>query len=183
MFIIMEKFEKLDRKIRDKKVWKQDEVFEAIWNDKIEKFFENYKKFDEFLVTKDKNALIYSGHVFLDAEVSWKLHSDFREAFENSIKWIVGENIFERMRIFLEEKDYLLSYEHKRLDSDPFLDDKFQTIVLWNNTVAQFFENKIIAQLVERRNNFNNVEFHYIIYPNRIFKFINNLCNKHHLKI
>jgi hypothetical protein len=63
------------------------------------------------------------------------------------------------------------------------LDDKFQTIVLWNNTVAQFFENKIIAQLVERRNNFNNVEFHYIIYPNRIFKFINNLCNKHHLKI
>jgi hypothetical protein len=34
------------------------------------------------------------------------------------------------MRIFLEEKDYLLSYEHKRLDSDPFLDDKFQTIVL-----------------------------------------------------
>ena len=47
MFIIMENFEKLDRKIRDKKVWKQDEVFEAIWNDKIEKFFENYKKFDE----------------------------------------------------------------------------------------------------------------------------------------
>ena len=174
MFIIMENFEKLDRKIRDKKVWKQDEVFEAIWNDKIEKFFENYKKFDEFLVTKDKNALIHPGHVFLDAEVSWKLHSDFREAFENSIKWIVGENIFERMRIFLEDKNYLLSTESKRFDWDPFLDDDFQVITLWDKTIAQF---------IEKRNTFNNVEFHYIIYPNRIFSFIDKLCKDHNLKI
>ena len=35
-----------------------------------EDYEEQPSKFDEFLVTKDKNALIYSGHVFLDAEVS-----------------------------------------------------------------------------------------------------------------
>ena len=166
MFIIMENFEKLDRKIRDKKVWKQDEVFEAIWNDKIDNFFENYKKFDEFLVTKDKNALIYSGHVFLDAEVSWKLHSDFREAFDNSIKSIVGEEIFERMLIYFEEKDYLLSTREKMFDGDPFLDDWLISIVLWNN---------IVAQLMERRDEANHVEFNYVIYPNRIFHLINDL--------
>lgn len=172
----MDNFEKLDIHIRDKWIWTQDEIFDAIWNDKIDKFFEKYEKFDEFLVTKNKedNALIYSGHVFLDAEVSWKLHSDFREAFRNSIEWIVGEDIFKRMWIFFEEKDYLLSTEQKRFDSDPFLDDEFHNITLWNYTVAQF---------IERRNSFNNVEFHYIVYPNRIFKFIYNLCKEHNLKI
>ena len=170
MFIIMENFEKLDRKMRDERIWKQDEVFDVIWNDKIDNFFENYKKFDEFLVIKDKSVLIYSDHVALDAEVSWKLHSDFREAFENSIKSIVVENIFERMRLSFEEKDYLLSTKHKRFDSDPFLDDNFQVITLWDDTVAQF---------VERRNTFNNVEFHYIIYPNRIFCFMDKLCKEH----
>ncbi len=167
---MIDNFENVNRKIRNKKIWKEDEVFEAIWNDKIEKFFENYKKFDEeYLVCKNKSALIYSGHVFLDAEVSWKLHSDFREAFENSIKWIVGENMFERMRIFFEEKDYLLSTESKRFDWDPFLDDNFQIITLGDSTIAQF---------IEKRNNFNNIEFHYIIYPNHIFLFINSLLKK-----
>lgn len=171
---MIDNFEKLDIDIRNRKVWEQDEIFEATWNDKIDGFFENYKQFDEFMVTKNKNALIYSGHVFLDAEVSWKLHSDFREAFRNSIKWIVGEETFKRMWIFFEEKDYLLSTEQKRFDSDPFLDDEFHNITLWNYTVAQF---------IERRNSFNNVEFHYIVYPNRIFKFIYNLCKEHNLKI
>lgn len=170
----MENFEELDKKIRGKKVWNQDEIFDAIWNEKIDKFFENYKKFDKYLVTKNKSALIYSQHILLDWEVSWKLHSDFREAFENSIKWIVGEEIFERMRVFFEEQDYLLSNTYKRFDSDPFLDDEFQTITLWDNTIAQF---------IEKRNSFNNVEFHYIIYPNRIFSFIDKLCKDYHLKI
>ena len=170
----MEKFEELDRKIRGKKIWKQDEIFDIIWNDKIDKFFENYKKFDEFLITKNKNALIYSGHVLLDWEVSWKLHSDFCEAFRNSIKWMVWEERFEGMSLFFEEKDYLLSNEHKRFDSDPFLDDEFQTITLWDNTVAQF---------IEKRNSFNNVEFHYIVYPERIFSFIDKLSKEYHLKI
>ena len=170
---MIDNFEKLDRKIKDKKVWMQDGVFDAIWNEKIDKFFGTYKQFDEFLVTKNKNSLIYSGHVLLDWEVSWKLHSDFREAFENSIKWIVGEEIFERMRVFFEEQDYLLSNTYKRFDSDPFLDDEFQTITLWDNTVAQF---------IEKRNSFNNVEFHYIIYPNRIFRFIDKLCKDYNLK-
>jgi len=172
----MDNFEKLDRQIRGKnrKTWKNDEIFSTISNDKIDKFFDNYKQFDEFLVTKNKSALIYSGHVLLDWEVSWKLHSDFYEAFKDSIKWIVGENIFERMRFFFEEKDYLLSNEHKRFDSDPFLDDNFQTITLWDNTVAQF---------IERRNSFNNVEFHYIIYPERILSFLDKLCKEHNLKI
>jgi len=171
---MIDNFEKLDRDIKSKKIWKQDEVFDAIWNEKINKFFDSYKQFDEYLVTKDKSALIYSWHVFLDAEVSWKLHSDFREAFENSIKLIVGEEIFERMRVFFEEQDYLLSNTYKRFDSDPFLDDNFQTITLWDNTVVQ---------LIEKRNNFNNVEFHYIIYPKRIFRFIDKLCKDHNLKI
>ena len=105
----MNSLERLDRDIKSKIIWKQDEVFDVIWNDKMDKFFDNYKQFDEYLVTKNKSVLIYSGHVFLDAEVSWKLHCDFREAFENSIKWIVGEEIFERMAIFFEEQDYLLS--------------------------------------------------------------------------
>lgn len=171
---MIDNFEKLDREIRDKKIWKQDEVFDAMWNDKIDKFFENYKQFDEYLVTKDKSALIYAGHIFLDAEHSWKLHSDFYEAFRNSIEWIVGEDMFNRMLVFFEGKDYLLSTRSKMNDGDPFLDDDFQTITLWDNTVAQ---------LIERRNEFNNVEFHYIIYPNRIFKFINKLCKEHNLKV
>lgn len=170
----MESFEELDRKIRDRKIWEQDEIFDVIWNDKIDKFFENYKQFGEYLVTKNKSALIYAGHIFLDAEHSWKLHSDFREAFENSIKWIVWEDTFERMRVFFEEQDYLLSNTYKRFDSDPFLDDEFQTITLWDNTVAQF---------IEKRNSFNNIEFHYIIYPNRIFGFIDKLCKDYNLKI
>jgi len=64
----MENFEKLDRKIRDKKVWMQDEIFDVIWNDKIDKFFDNYKQFDElgFLVTKEKSSLVCSGNVLLD---------------------------------------------------------------------------------------------------------------------
>ena len=171
---MIDNFGMLDRKIRDKRIWNQDEIFDVIWNEKIDKFFDNYKQFDEFLVTKDKSALIYSGHIFLDAEVSWKLHSDFCEAFENSIKWIVGKKIFERMRVFIEEQDYVLSNREKMFDSDPFLDDEFQSITLWDNTVAQF---------IERRNSFNNIEFHYIIYPNRIFSFIDKLCKEHNLRI
>lgn len=164
-------FERLDRKIRDKKIWKQDEIFDAISDDKIDKFFSSYNQFDKYgyCVTKEKSSLIYSGHVLLDWEVSWKLHSDFREAFDNSIRCLVGEELFERMRIFFEEKDYLLSNTYKRFDSDPFLDDDFQIITLWDNTVAQF---------IERRNDFNNVEFHYIVYPNRIFKFVRELLNR-----
>lgn len=169
---MIENFGKLDKNIREKRIWKQDDIFDAIWNEQIDEFFNNYKKFDEYLVTKDRNALIYSGHVFLDTEHSWKLHSDFHKAFEDSIKWIVGESIFERMRIFFEEKNYLLSTESKRFDWDPFLDDDFQVITLWDKTIAQF---------IEKRNAFNNVEFHYIIYPHRIFLFINDLLKKYNL--
>jgi len=171
---MIDNFGELNRGIRGKKIWNQDEIFDTIWNEKINNFFDNYKQFDEFLVTKDKSVLIYSGHIFLDAEVSWKLHSDFHEAFENSIQWIVGKKIFERMRTFFESKDYVLSNREKMFDSDPFLDDEFQTVTLWDNTVAQF---------IERRNSFNNIEFHYIIYPNRIFSFINKLCKEHNLRI
>jgi hypothetical protein len=44
----------------------------VLLDDSFEKFFENYKKFDELglLVSKNKKALIYSEHVLLDAEVS-----------------------------------------------------------------------------------------------------------------
>ena len=171
---MIDKFEKFDRKIRYKKNWEQDEIFDAIWNDKIDKFFENYKQFDEFLVIRDKNALIYSGHVFLDAEVSEKLYCDFFDAFIQSIKWIVGEDLYERLSVYFENKDYLLSNHYKMYDSDPFLDDHFQCILLWDNTVAQFSH---------RRNERNNVEFNNIIYPNRIFKFIDRLCKNHNLKI
>ena len=157
-------------------LWKQDEIFDVISNDKIDKFFDNYRKFDELglCVTREKSSLIYSGHVLLDWEVSWKLYSDFYDTFLDSIKSIVGEDLFIRMWTFFEEKDYLLSNEHKKSDSDPYLDDKFQVIILWDDTVAQF---------IERRNTFNNVEFHYIVYPNRIFKFIDELCKQHNLKI
>jgi hypothetical protein len=76
--------------------------------------------------------------------------------------------------VFFEEKDYILSNQQKKYDSDPFLDDKFQVILL---------EDQTIAQIIERRNSFNNVEFHYIVYPNRIFSFLNKLCKKHDIKI
>ena len=73
------------------------------------------------------------------------------------------------MKIFFENKDYLLSTDMKRYDGDPFLDDKFQTIVLWKNTVAQF---------IERRNESNDIEFHYTVYPEHIFKFIEKLLKR-----
>ena len=158
----------------NKKVWIQDKIFDAIWNNKIDEFFENYKQFDEFLIQKSNSILAHWWHIFLDANVSWKLYSDFFDTFINSIKWIVGEDMFYRMWIFFEEKDYLLSNRQKMFDSDPYLDDKFQIILLWDQTVAQF---------IERRNAFNNVEFHYIIYPNRIFSFIDKLHKEHNIKL
>jgi len=167
----MDKLEIFNSELYNQKVWKQDEVFDTISNDKIDNFFENYKQFDELglCVIKEKSSLIYSGHVLLDWKVSWKLYSDFYDAFLDSIKSIVGEDLFIRMWTFFEEKYYLLSNEHKKSDSDPYLDDKFQVILLWDDTVAQF---------IERRNTFNNVEFHYIVYPNRIFKFVRELLNR-----
>ena len=158
----------------NKKVWIQDKIFDAIWNNKIDKFFEKYKEFDEFLIQKSNSILAHWWHIFLDANVSWKLYSDFFDTFINSIKWIVGEDMFYRMWVFFEEKDYLLSNRQKMFDSDPYLDDKFQIILLWDQTVAQF---------IERRNAFNNVEFHYIIYPNRIFSFIDKLHKEHNIKL
>lgn len=158
----------------NKKVWIQDKIFDAIWNNKIDEFFENYKQFDEFLIQKSNSILAHWWHIFLDANVSWKFYSDFFDTFINSIKWIVGEDMFYRMWVFFEEKDYLLSNRQKMFDSDPYLDDKFQIILLWDQTVAQF---------IERRNAFNNVEFHYIIYPNRIFSFIDKLHKEHNIKL
>ena len=168
MFIIMENFEKLDRKIRDKKVWKEDEVFEAIWNEKIDKFFENYEQFDEFLLSKSGKVLEFSGRLFLDSEVSVKFHSDFYETFLNSIKNLVwDEEIFRRLWLaYYNKKDYVLSTREKMHDWDPFVDDEFSAILLWDVT---------IAHIIERRTDLNNVEFHYIIYPDRIFSFINKL--------
>ena len=166
----MDSHDVFDNKIKDfwvsSRKLRQNEIFDAIWNDKINKFFENYKNFDKFLIQKSNSILAYWWHVFLDAEISWKLHSDFREAFDNSIKSIVGEEIFERMLIYFEEKDYLLSTREKMFDGDPFLDDWLISIVLWNN---------IVAQLMERRDEANHVEFNYVIYPNRIFHLINDL--------
>ena len=172
----MNKLENFNSGIDNQKIWKQDEIFDTISNDKINKFFESYKQFDELglCVTKEKSSLIYSEHILLDWEVSWKLYSDFYDTFLDSIKSIVGEDLFIRLWTFFEEKDYLLSNEHKKSDSDPYLDDKFQVILLWDDTVAQF---------IERRNTYNNVEFHYIVYPNRIFSFIDNLCKQHNIKI
>ena len=166
----MDSHDVFDNKIKDfwvsSRKLRQNEIFDAIWNDKINKFFENYKNFDKFLIQKSNSILAYWWHVFLDAEISWKLHSDFREAFDNSIKSIVGEEIFKRMLIYFEEKDYLLSTREKMFDGDPFLDDWLISIVLWNN---------IVAQLMERRDEANHVEFNYVIYPNRIFHLINDL--------
>ena len=157
--------------------WKNSEILSVLLDDSFEKFFENYKKFDELwlLVSKNKQALIYSENVLLDGEVSWRLHEEFYEAFLNSIKSIVGEDIFHRiMWSFFEEKDYLLSNSAKMHDNDPFLDDKFQIFLLWDQTIAQF---------IERRNSFNNVEFHYIVYPERILTFISKLIKDHNIKI
>ena len=166
----MDSHDVFDNKIKDfwvsSRKLRQNEIFDAVWDDKINEFFENYKKFDEFLIQKSNSILAYWWHVFLDWEISGKLHWDFREAFDNSIKSIVGEEIFERMWLFFEEKDYLLSTREKMFDGDPFLDDWLISIVLWNN---------IVAQLMERRDEANHVEFNYVIYPNRIFYFINNL--------
>ncbi len=174
---MMDRIEDYDSNIINKEEsWVQDKIFDIIWNDKIDDFFESYEQFDKywFLTTKNKDSLIYSGNVLLDWEVSWKLYSDFYETFINSIKWIIGENLFNRISVFFEEKDYILSNQQKKYDSDPFLDDKFQVILL---------EDQTIAQIIERRNSFNNVEFHYIVYPNRIFSFLNKLCKKHDIKI
>lgn len=150
---------------------KENDILSTLWDSIFEKFFENYKKFDELwlLLCKNNDVIIYSEHVLLDAEISWKLHNEFFEAFINSIKSIVGEEIFKRMEIFFENNDYLLSNEKKRFDGDPFLDDKFKIITMWDSTVAQF---------IERRNTFNNVEFHYIVYPKRILKFIQKLLKR-----
>ena len=177
MFIIMENFEKLDRKIRDKKIWKQNEIFDTIWNDKIDKFFETYKQLDEYLLSKSDKVLEFSGRLFLDSEVSEKFHSDFYETFFNSIKNLVwDEEIFRRLWLaYYNKKDYILSTREKMYDSDPFVDDEFSSILLWDVT---------IAHIIRRRTDFNNVEFHYIIYPNRIFSFIDDkLSKEHNLKI
>ena len=173
---MIDNFEKLDRKIRDKKVWKQDEIFETIWNDKIDNFFENYKQFDEFLLSKSNKVFEFSGRLFLDSEVSEKLHSDFYETFLNSINNLIwDEEIFRRLWLaYYDKKDYELSTREKMYDSDPFVDDEFSSILLWDVT---------IAHIIRRRTDFNNIEFHYIIYPNRIFRFINKLCKENNLKI
>lgn len=156
------------------RIWKQDEIFDAIWNEKVNKFFDNYKQFDEFLVQKSNSILAYSWHIFLDAEVSWKLYLDFFNIFIQSIKWMVGEELYGRLSVYFKNKDYLLSNREKMHDSDPFLDDEFQCVLLWDNTVAQ---------LSHRRNAFNNIEFNYIIYPNRIFSFINKVLKENNIKI
>jgi hypothetical protein len=64
----MDKLEIFNSELYNQKVWKQDEIFDTISNDKIDNFFENYKQFDELglCVTKEKSSLIYSGHVLLD---------------------------------------------------------------------------------------------------------------------
>lgn len=62
---MIDNLKNLDRKIRDEKIWKQDEIFDTIWNDKIDKFFENYKQFDEFLLSKSDKVLEFSGRFFL----------------------------------------------------------------------------------------------------------------------
>lgn len=162
-------FEKRDKEKRKKITWKQDEIFDVIWDKKIDKFFDNYKQFDQFLIQKSNSILAYWWHVFLDAEVSEKLHKDFYDAFYDSIEWIVGEEIFKRMIIYFDEKDYVLSTREKMFDGDPFLDDKMISIILWNNTVAQ---------LVERRDEANHIEFNYIVYPNRVFRFINHILKR-----
>ena len=171
---MVDNFEKRDKEIRERIIWRQDEIFDAIWDDKINKFFENYKKFDKFLVQKSNSILAYWWHIFLDAEVSEKLHGDFYDAFCNSIEWIVGEKIFKRMLIYFEQRDYILSTREKMFDLDPFLNDWLISIVLWNNTVAQ---------LMERRDEANHVEFNYVIYPNRIFHFINTLLKENNIQI
>ena len=157
-------------------LWKQDEIFDTISNDKINKFFENYKQFDEFLLSKSNKVFEFSGRLFLDSEVSEKLHSDFYETFLNSIKNLIwDEEIFRRLWLaYYDKKDYELSTREKMYDSDPFVDDEFSSILLWDVT---------IAHIIRRRTDFNNIEFHYIIYPNRIFRFINKLCKENNLKI
>ena len=165
----MESIKELDRKTRDKEIWIQDEVFDTIWNDKIDKFFENYEQFDKYLVEKSGKILSYWWHVYLDAEESWKLYSDFWNAFIQSIKWIVGDDLYKRLLIYIKNNDYLLSNRTKMNDGYPFLDDEFQCVVLWDNTIAQFFH---------RRDELNHVEFNYTIYPNRIFSFIDKLCKE-----
>jgi hypothetical protein len=44
---------------------------------------------DEYLLSKSDKVLEFSGRLFLDAEDSEKLHSDFYETFLNSIKNLV----------------------------------------------------------------------------------------------
>ena len=152
-------------------LWKQDEIFDTISNDKINKFFENYKQFDEFLLSKSDKVLEFSGRLFLDSEVSEKFHSDFYETFLNSIKNLVwDEEIFRRLWLaYYNKKDYVLSTRKKMYDSDPFVDDEFSSILLWDVT---------IAHIIERRTDFNNVEFHYIVYPERILKFVQELLKR-----
>ena len=152
-------------------LWKQDEIFDTISNDKINKFFENYKQFDEFLLSKSDKVLEFSGRLFLDSEVSEKFHSDFYETFLNSIKNLVwDEEIFRRLWLaYYNKKDYVLSKKKKMYDSDPFVDDEFSSILLWDVT---------IAHIIERRTDFNNVEFHYIVYPERILKFVQELLKR-----
>ena len=177
MFIIMENFEKLDRKIRDKKIWKQNEIFDTIWNDKIDKFFETYKQFvDKYLLCKPDKVLEFSWRAFLDAEDSEKIHCNFYDAFLDSIKILVwNEEMFRRLWLaYYNKKDYELSTREKMHDWDPFVDDEFSSILLWDVT---------IAHIIRRRTDFNNVEFHYIVYPERIFSFIDNLSKDHNLKI
>ena len=172
---MIDNLKNLDRKIRDEKIWKQDEIFDTIWNDKIDKFFENYKQFDEFLLSKSDKVLEFSGRLFLDSEVSEKFHSDFYETFLNSIENLVWDKeIFRRLWLaYYNKKDYELSTREKMYDSDPFVDDEFSSILLWDVT---------IAHIIRRRTDFNNVEFHYIVYPERIFSFIDNLSKKHNIK-
>ena len=59
-------------------------------------------------------------------------------------------------------------------DSDPFVDDEFSSILFLDVT---------IAHIIRRRMDLNNVEFHYIIYPNRIFSFIDDNLSKEHKDI
>ena len=58
----MDSHDVFDNKIKDfwvsSRKLRQNEIFDAVWDDKINEFFENYKKFDEFLIQKSNSIFV-----------------------------------------------------------------------------------------------------------------------------
>lgn len=132
---------------------------QSIW--KYTTFFDYYKDFEEYLEEKTDNIISFLWCV--EKWESEKSYSKFFDIFIQSLRETLSDNEFNNLKYAIDNdsEDYILSNHMKMNDENPFLNDKFKSIIYKNNIIAQFYH---------REKEPNHVEFSYTIYPKRIFE-------------